>query len=80
MKCFQNKKDNTAKGEFVSKSNNQEANTQFEEKRTFGAMHLGTYFNYFKVGGGILGGTLNFVIFILSQSLIVLADYWVSDW
>jgi hypothetical protein len=53
---------------------------QFEEKRTFGAMNWKTYFNYFRVGGGVFGCSLNFIVFALCQVLIVLADYWVSNW
>lgn len=55
-------------------------NKDYEEKRTFGIVSWKTFFNYFRVGGGIFGAFVNFVIFIISQFLIVSADYWVSVW
>jgi hypothetical protein len=64
----------------VKKSEVTENAKQYEEKRTFGAMNWKTYFNYFRVGGGVFGSTLSFLIFALSQVLIVLADFWVSNW
>jgi hypothetical protein len=57
-----------------------ESAKKYEEKRTFGAMNWKTYFNYFRMGGGVIGTLGNFFIFALSQVLIVLADYWLSNW
>ncbi|CAF0703150.1 unnamed protein product [Brachionus calyciflorus] len=55
-------------------------NKEFEEKRIFGVMSWKTYFNYFRAGGGFFGAIFNFLIYLLSQTLIVGADYWVSYW
>jgi ABC-type sugar transport system ATPase subunit len=54
--------------------------SQFDEKRTYGAMNWKTYFVYFKVGGGIIGSIFVFLMFISSQAVVVLADFWLSNW
>lgn len=55
-------------------------NRQFEEKRVYGMMTWKAYFNYFRMGGGIFGTILIVFIFIISEFLLVLMDYWVSQW
>nr|QNH67887.1 ATP-binding cassette transporter subfamily C member 4 X4 [Brachionus rotundiformis] len=55
-------------------------NKDFEEKRIYGVMSWKTYFNYFRAGGGLFGAIFNFLVYLISQSLIVGADYWVSYW
>ncbi len=54
--------------------------SQFDEKRTFGAMNWKTYFVYFKVGGGIFGSVFVLSMFLASQAVVVLADFWLSNW
>ncbi len=51
-----------------------------KEKKQSGALLWKNYFIYFKVGGGFFGCIFNFIIFISAQVLVVLADYWVSNW
>ena len=58
-------------------------NTEIEdnkEKRVFGALSWMTCFNYFRVGGGIVGSILTLSLLLISQGLVVAADYWVSTW
>jgi ATP-binding cassette subfamily C (CFTR/MRP) protein 4 len=57
-------------------------NNQLDEEETkqSGILSWKNYFVYFKVGGGLFGCILNFVIFTSAQVLVVLADYWVSNW
>ena len=50
------------------------------EKKTVGLLSWKMFFNYFRVGGGYLGAILIVLAFIVSQILIVSADYWVSNW
>ncbi|CAF0703154.1 unnamed protein product [Brachionus calyciflorus] len=57
-----------------------ESEKEFEEKRIYGVMSWKTYFNYFRAGGGIFGAIFCFLIYLVSQVLIVGADYWVSKW
>ncbi len=73
----QNEKLSTNKNEQKLDSNK---DSEYEEKTTLGALSWKTYFIYFKVGGGVFGALLVFIIFILSQLFVVMADYWVSIW
>jgi len=59
-----------------------EENDQLDEEETkkSGVLSWKNYFVYFKVGGGFFGCIFNFVVFISAQVLVVLADYWVSNW
>lgn len=50
------------------------------EKRVFGALSWMTFVNYFRVGGGIVGAILILSMLLISQGLVVAADYWVSTW
>lgn len=53
---------------------------EYDEKRKVGLNSWKSCFSYFKVGGGIVGACINFLIFLVSQTLIVSADFWVSVW
>jgi hypothetical protein len=53
---------------------------EHEEKKQSGLLSWKTYFDYFRVGSGILGAFLNFFIFIVSHALLVGSDYWISRW
>nr|UOU03342.1 ATP-binding cassette subfamily C4-4-1 [Brachionus rubens] len=55
-----------------------EGDSEYEEKRIYGVMSWKTYFNYFKAGGGLFGACFNFLVYVISQVLIVGADYWVA--
>jgi uncharacterized membrane-anchored protein YjiN (DUF445 family) len=67
------------KGEAVEKQD-EDMNKEYDEKRKFGIMSWKTCFDYFRVGGGVIGACINFIIFIVSQVLLVSADFWVSTW
>lgn len=43
-------------------------------------MTLKTYLSYFKMGAGLFGALLNCLLFILSQFIILSADYWINNW
>ena len=51
-----------------------------KENKQSGVLLWKNYFVYFKVGGGLFGCIINFIVFISAQILVVLADYWVSIW
>lgn len=63
-----------------STRDNEYDNKEYEEKHNFGIHSWATFFTYFRVGGGLFGASINFIIFVASQLLIVSADYWVSIW
>jgi len=50
------------------------------EKQQVGLLSSKTYFNYFRIGGGFLGAWFCIALFIFSQLIVVLSDYWVSYW
>ena len=54
--------------------------TQHDEKQTLGRISWKVYTDYFRSGGGIVGGIFVFLMFILTQLFVLAADYWVSEW
>ena len=56
------------------------ADTNYDEAQQHGLLNWRTYFLYFKLGGGIFGAVLNFLIFMSAEFSIAVTDYWVSYW
>jgi hypothetical protein len=58
-----------------------EIDNQYEEKTSNGNFSWKTCFAYYKIGaGGNVGAVCVIFLFILTQSLIVFADFWASHW
>ena len=57
-----------------------EADTTYDEAQQQNMLSWRTYLLYFKLGGGIFGAALNFLIFMSAELMIAVTDYWVSSW
>ena len=59
---------------------NRKISHEYDEIKVKGLINVKTYFNYFRVGGGLIGAVGIVLTFIISQFLIVVSDYWISFW
>lgn len=52
----------------------------YQESRFRGSINWNVYLNYFLSGGGFVGGLMLIILFIVTQTFIVLSDYYVASW
>lgn len=51
-----------------------------EKASSEGLINLKIYFDYFRVGGGIVGAITIILAFVASQFMVIACDNWVSYW
>ncbi|XP_019856381.1 PREDICTED: multidrug resistance-associated protein 4-like isoform X2 [Amphimedon queenslandica] len=51
-----------------------------DEERAHGTVSMKTYCQYFKAGGGYLFTALAFGLYIITEAVIVITDWWIADW
>ena len=56
---------------------------EHKESQQIGAVSWSTYLLYFTGGGkflGVLGATLVLLLFVASQAMMIITDYWLAYW